>query len=78
MSRRAYWGRGLATEGAKAAIEYTFHELKQSHLISLIFPENIASIGVAQKLGQKLQGKAVILGNEVVVYEMRREDWVTI
>lgn len=76
--RRAYWGRGLATEGAKAAIDYTFHELKQSHLVSLIIPENIASIGVAQKLGQKLQGKTVILGNEVVVYGMRREDWRTI
>jgi RimJ/RimL family protein N-acetyltransferase len=76
--RRAYWGRGLATEGAKAAIDYAFQELKQSHVISLIRPENVASIRVAQKLGEKLQGTTEILGNEVVIYGISREDLLTI
>ncbi|YAF94270.1 MAG: GNAT family N-acetyltransferase [Nodularia sp. CChRGM 3473] len=76
--QRVDWGRGLATEGAKAAIDYAFQELKQSHVISLIRPENVASIRVAQKLGEKLQGTTEILGKEVVIYGISREDWLTI
>lgn len=73
--RRAFWGRGLATEGAKAAINYAFADLNQSEVIHLIFPENTASIRVAEKLGAKLQGTTKILGNEVLLYGILREDW---
>jgi len=36
-------------------------ELKQSHVISLIRPENAASRRVAEKLGEKLEGTTEIL-----------------
>lgn len=73
--RRAYWGHGFATEGARAAMDYAFGELQQSHVISLIRPENAASRRVAQRLGEKLQGTMEILGGEVVIYGIRRENW---
>ena len=73
--RRAYWGRGFATEAARAAMNHAFGELKQSHVISLIRPENAASRRVAEKLGEKLEGTTEIFGGEAVVYEISREDW---
>lgn len=76
--RRTYWGRGLATEAARAAVNYAFYELQQSHVISLIRPENAASRRVAEKLGEKLEGMIEIFGSEVMIYGIRREDWKTI
>ena len=73
--RQAYWGRGLATEGAKAAMHYASEELQQSHVISLISPDNTASKRVAEKLGEKLQGTTELFGSEAVIYGISREDW---
>ncbi|WP_017316301.1 GNAT family N-acetyltransferase [Mastigocladopsis repens] len=76
--RRGYWGRGFATEAAKAAMDYAFGNLQQSHVISLIRPENAPSIRVAQKLGEKPQGKTELFGSEAVIYGISREDWLMI
>ncbi|KYC43284.1 acetyltransferase [Scytonema hofmannii PCC 7110] len=73
--RRQYWGRGFATEGATAAIDYAFNVLQQSRVISLIRPQNTASIRVAQKLGEKLEGTTEIFGSEAVIYSIGRENW---
>ncbi len=76
--RRAYWGFGYATEAAKATMAHAFNELQQSHVISLIRPENAASRRVAQKLGEKLEGTTEIFGSEAVIYGISREDWQTV
>jgi ribosomal-protein-alanine N-acetyltransferase len=46
-----HWGRGLATEAARAIRDYAFHSLEIERLISLIDPANAASERVAQKVG---------------------------
>lgn len=69
---RHYWGKGYATEGAKALLDYGFRELKQDRIVSLIYPGNIRSIRVAEKLGEKLQSKAEVDGKEVLVYGIDR------
>ncbi|BAZ23192.1 GCN5-related N-acetyltransferase [Kalymmatonema gypsitolerans NIES-4073] len=76
--RRTYWGRGFATEAARAAMDFAFGKLQRSHVISLIRPQNYASRRVAEKLGEKLEGTMEIFGDEVVIYGMSREDWLTI
>lgn len=48
---REYWGQGLATEAARAILQYGFEKLNLVRLISLIEPENIASQRVAEKIG---------------------------
>ncbi|AFY42803.1 GNAT family N-acetyltransferase [Nostoc sp. PCC 7107] len=73
--RRDYWGYGFATEAATAAMNYAFNQLQRSQIISLIHPQNVASVRVAQKLGEKLQGTTEIFGTEVLVYGLSREDW---
>jgi len=48
---RPYWGRGLATEAARAALELGFGELGLRRIVSIIDPSNARSIRVAEKLG---------------------------
>ena len=52
---REFWGRGYATEGAKAARDWALAELGLTRLISLIQRANIASVRVAEKLGETLE-----------------------
>ncbi|CAA9580368.1 Acetyltransferase, GNAT family [uncultured Synechococcales cyanobacterium] len=73
--RRAYWGRGYATEAARLSMDYAFEKLGASRVISLIRPDNAASRQVAQKLGEKPEGKVELFGSEALVYAIRREDW---
>jgi RimJ/RimL family protein N-acetyltransferase len=49
--RRPWWGRGLATEGASAAIETAFEHLGPPRVISLIHLQNERSAAVAARLG---------------------------
>jgi RimJ/RimL family protein N-acetyltransferase len=69
---REYWGKGYATEGARRALAYGFNELDRSHVISLIHPDNKSSIHVAERLGEKVEGKTQLLGNEVLIYGIDR------
>jgi RimJ/RimL family protein N-acetyltransferase len=73
--RRAYWGRGYATEAARRALQYAFTELKQPHVLSLIHPDNAASIRVAQRLGERLLGPTEVMGKQALVYRITREEW---
>ena len=69
---REYWGKGYATEGARRALDYGFNELDKDHVISLIHPENSGSIRVAERLGEKLEGKTELLGHDVLIYGIER------
>lgn len=74
--RRQSWGQGLATEGARAALAYVFDRMACDRVISLIRPQNAASIRVAEKIGQRLQDRMDFYGGEVLVYGIRREVWL--
>jgi RimJ/RimL family protein N-acetyltransferase len=56
MIHRPFWRRGIATEAALAVREYAFRERKLPRVVSLIRPENLASQGVARKLGMEIVG----------------------
>ena len=72
---KRWWGRGLATEGARAAMDWAFSTLDFDELISLIDPANTASIGVATKLGETPKGETDLWGHQVLVYAITREAW---
>jgi RimJ/RimL family protein N-acetyltransferase len=46
-----HWGRGLATEGARAVAKYAFGELALEELVSFTVPANIRSRRVMEKIG---------------------------
>jgi RimJ/RimL family protein N-acetyltransferase len=48
---RRYWGRGYATEAARAAVEYGFDELGLDEIVALTVPANRRSRRVMDRLG---------------------------
>lgn len=52
---KAYWGKGLGTEAARAILAYAFDSLNLTRLICLIDESNPASIRVAEKIGMRFE-----------------------
>lgn len=48
-----YWGRGFATEGAEASLDYGFKQCDLKEIVSFTVPANIRSIRVMEKIGLK-------------------------
>jgi RimJ/RimL family protein N-acetyltransferase len=69
---REVWGRGLATEGAKAALTFAFDVVGADHVISLIDPRNTRSIRVAEKIGARYEGELHHRERALVVYGTHR------
>lgn len=72
--RPAFWGRGLATEAARAAIAYAFPELDAALLIAGHHPQNQASRRVLEKLGFSYIGENLYPPTGLMhpSYELRR------
>ncbi|MBL7481108.1 GNAT family N-acetyltransferase [Legionella bononiensis] len=45
------WGKGYATEGAQAVLEFAFHHLKLKKVVSFTVPDNLRSRRVMEKIG---------------------------
>lgn len=76
---RSAWGKGYATEGAAAAIDWAFTTLGWSNVIHCINAQNVASVGVARRLGSvylcSTKLPAPFEANEVDVWGQSREAW---
>lgn len=48
---KAYWGKGLATEGAKRVLQYAFELLQLPKLSAIAVEKNVPSIRVMEKIG---------------------------
>ena len=62
------WNQGYATEIGQAVRDYAFDTLGIPHLLSLIHPDNHASIRVAQKIGATLEGEYDLNGTRHLIY----------
>jgi RimJ/RimL family protein N-acetyltransferase len=69
---RSHWGHGYAFEAASACRDYAFKQLDRDRVISLIRPDNVRSIRVAEKLGAAMVEEIDLLGGRALVYETRR------
>ena len=52
-----YWGQGLATEGARACLEFGFENEKLERIVSFTTPLNQRSWRVMQRLGMTRRGE---------------------
>lgn len=59
---KEYWGKGYATEIAKATLEYGFTKLNLKRIVALAFPENLPSHNVIKKIGMKPEGEKDLSG----------------
>jgi RimJ/RimL family protein N-acetyltransferase len=80
-----YWGRGLATEGAREAVRFAFGELALEALVSYTVPGNRRSRRVMEKLGmtceraEDFEHPGLTEGHPLrrhVLYRLRRVDWL--
>ena len=62
LIRRSHWGQGFATEAGECALSWARIHTEVERIISLILPENVRSIRVATKLGERLGGEREVAG----------------
>src|SRR5512136_1050757 len=48
---RPFWGKGYATEAARASLDFGFEHFDLDHIIALVHPDNVASRRVIEKCG---------------------------
>ncbi len=72
---KAYWGRGLATEGARACVEYGFTTVGLERIVAVIHPDNIASQRVLEKIGLRYERDAVHYEGPVKFFGVSRDDF---
>ena len=70
----AHWRRGIATEAATACRDHAFRA-GRPRLVSLIRPENVASHGVARKIGMLPERVTAFAGNPHIVFCIDRAAW---
>jgi ribosomal-protein-alanine N-acetyltransferase len=65
-----FWGQGLATEGARASLEFGFKTLGLQQIIGLTHPENIASQNVLKKCGLKYIEQKEYFGMQLFCFSL--------
>jgi len=68
---RDHWGKGYAAEAATRCMDWVFDDLGWTDVIHLIDVKNVASAGVAKKLGSYNWNKPV----EVAGFGMMADQW---
>jgi len=59
-----HWGKGYATEAARAMLRFGFEELRLHRISAHCIAENAASAHVLEKIGMKLEGR------------LRKKEWM--
>ena len=74
-----FWGKGYATEAARAFRDYAFMEDTVPFVVSVIHPGNLPSQKVAGRNGMQLaEGNVVFRGHEYDMYRITRKEWETL
>jgi RimJ/RimL family protein N-acetyltransferase len=69
---RTAWGQGVATEAARAVLDYGFGTLGLEVIVAVTHPDNHASQRVLGKLGFRPEGRRFHYGAELAFYELAR------
>jgi RimJ/RimL family protein N-acetyltransferase len=73
------WGRGYATEAARAAVDWVFAALGWREVIHVIDVDNVASQALARKLGSRRRGRgrlpAPYESAAVDIWGQTRDEW---
>lgn len=71
--KKAYWGMGLATEMAKAMVDYGLNQRGADCVWTSIQARNHASQRVVEKVGMSLVQKTIHDGSELYLYAISKE-----
>src|SRR2546421_8360649 len=82
--KRASWGHGYATEGARECLRFAFESLRLSEVVSFTVPANARSRAVMERLGMRHDAAGdfdhprLPAGHPLrppVLYPLTRDDW---
>ena len=82
-----HWGRGYATEAARAALDYGFRVAGLGEIVSFTVPSNARSRAVMERLGMKrspaedFDHPSLLPGHPIrrhVLYRLRREEYAAV
>jgi ribosomal-protein-alanine N-acetyltransferase len=73
---KAYWGKGIATEAARAVVRFGFERAKLERIMAVVVPENTASWRVLEHIGFVYEKKANYYDLEIVYYAISREQFI--
>ena len=68
----ACWGRGFATEMARAVLLHGFTTFGLRRIVGLTWPENVPSQRVLEKIGMRAEGEAFHFGRVMRIYAASR------
>lgn len=68
-----YWGRGIATEAARACLRYGFEELRCERIAAISIVENMASKRVMEHLGMTYVENLPYFGHDCFHYSISRD-----
>lgn len=66
------WGRGVATEAARAVMAHAFGPLEIERVVAVVKPDHTASQRVLEKAGLERVGEREAYGERLLLYETRR------
>ncbi len=69
-----HWGRGYATETAKASIGYGFNTLNMQHIMAMAHVDNIGSQKVILKCGMAFRKEDFVDNCPVKVYDLHKSN----
>ncbi len=70
---KAYWGKGYATEAARAWVSYGFEELGLDRIVAVAHPDNAACQRVLEKVGMRFERTADDAGAPMRLYALERD-----
>ncbi|HYP53870.1 MAG TPA: GNAT family N-acetyltransferase [Pyrinomonadaceae bacterium] len=74
---KSHWGRGLATEAARACLRFAFEHHGFERVVAITRPPNAASRRVMERLGMKFVREDDFYGYNCVLYSIDRADFKT-
>ncbi len=75
---RPFWGQGLATEAARAAMDFALRRCDLDRIVAVVQVGNAASEKIMRKLGMRLERTTIdpSSGRPVRVYELARAEYL--
>jgi RimJ/RimL family protein N-acetyltransferase len=72
---KKYWGKGFATEAARAALQFGFEQVKLSEIAAVTHPDNIESQNVLRKIGFTGGEEAEFYKMPVIYFEIAAQQF---
>ena len=72
---KTFWGKGYATEAARAVLKFAFDEANLPRVVGVTNPKNTASQRVLQKIGLKFQGQITFYQMDCSYFSISGEEF---